>query len=90
MVKTLSQLRNEKNETLTQREVAGTLDVAVSTIAMYETGSRTPSLQMAMKLADYYGVKVEEIFFGKPAHDMRALDNLGGPTHDDQRKASNS
>ena len=70
MAKSLSQLRNEKNKT--QREVAEDLKVGVSTIGMYETGQRTPSLQTAKKLAKYFEVSVEDIFFGHNAHDVRA------------------
>ncbi|HBV87060.1 MAG TPA: transcriptional regulator [Desulfosporosinus sp.] len=70
MAKSLSQLRSEKDKT--QREVAEDLKVGVSTIAMYETGQRTPSLQTAKRLARYFGVSVEDIFFGNGAHNLRA------------------
>jgi len=68
MAKPLSQLRNEKGKT--QRQIAEDMNVGVSTIAMYETGSRMPSLIMARKLAEYFGIKIEDIiFFKNSAHD---------------------
>ncbi len=65
MRKTLAQLRRDKEKT--QKEVAEALGLAVSTIGMYERGYRIPSLKSAKKLAEYYGIKVEEIVFD-PQH----------------------
>jgi putative transcriptional regulator len=56
----------------TQRQVADELNVAVSTIAMYETGARVPSLNMARKISNYYGVSIEDIFFKELAHELRS------------------
>lgn len=70
MKKSLSELRREKNKT--QRQTAEDLNVAVSTIAMYETGSRVPSLQMARRLANYFGVGLDDIVFNENAHDLKA------------------
>jgi len=69
MPKLLSQMRNAKNKT--QREVAEDLNVGISTIGMYETGQRTPNLQTAKRLAAYFGVSVENIFFGNCVQGMR-------------------
>lgn len=70
MPKTLDQLRDATGKT--QKQVADELGVALSTIAMYEIGARTPSLKIAKKLAEFYGVKVDDIFFGSDAHETRA------------------
>lgn len=70
MSKSLSQLRNEIGKT--QREIAKDMNVAVSTIAMYETGYRMPSLQMAKKLAEYFEIKIEDIAFVNGAHGLQA------------------
>lgn len=50
-------LRNEKN--LTQESLAKILNVSVSTISMYETGSREPDLYTLARLSDYYGVTTD-------------------------------
>lgn len=59
--KILVQLRGEK----TQEQVASDLGLATSTIAMYETEKRIPRDPIKVKLADYYGVTVMDIFFTK-------------------------
>lgn len=60
-MKTLSELRNEKN--MTQKELAKALKLSVSAIAMYEIGERTPSLKKAKEIADFFGVPIESIDF---------------------------
>ena len=53
----------------TRAEVASALGLSVSTIAMYENGERIPRDETKMRIADYYGKSVEEIFFAKDCHD---------------------
>ncbi|MEM5769467.1 MAG: helix-turn-helix transcriptional regulator [Bacillota bacterium] len=67
---TLAELRERKN--ISQQDLAKELDVAPSTIAMYEIGARAPSLDRAKVIAKYFDVPVETIFFGKRAHKTRA------------------
>lgn len=61
--KTLATLRAERN--LTQRALAKELNIANSSIAMYETGERLPTLKIAIEIANYFGVSVESISFPK-------------------------
>ncbi len=68
--KTIADLRTEKG--LSQRELAKAVGLKPSTIAMYELGERTPSLSNATKIAQFFGVPVERIFFGNDARKMRA------------------
>lgn len=63
----LSQLRETKN--LTQRDLAGIIGVAPSTIAMYEVGARTPSLGKARNIASYFGVSLDDIVFSAYTHE---------------------
>lgn len=67
---TLASLRASKN--MTQRELAKAINVAPSAIAMYETGDRTPTLDKAKEIAQFFSVPVESIFFGQLARGMRA------------------
>ena len=62
-------LRGEK----TQREIAKKLDVPLSTYAMIETGHRFPRRDLQLKLADFFGVTVDELFFTKNDHEMRSI-----------------
>lgn len=70
---TLADLREQRN--LTQRELAKKINVASSAIAMYETGERTPSLNKAKEIAQFFKVPVEAIIFGNLAREMRAKNN---------------
>lgn len=58
IAETLISLRGEKS----REEVANALNIAVSTLAMYELGQRVPRDEIKLKLADYYGVDVQSIF----------------------------
>lgn len=47
----------------TRTGVASELCIAYSTLQSYEDGKRTPAGNVMQKIADYYGVTVESIFF---------------------------
>jgi putative transcriptional regulator len=55
----LKELRGDR----TQEKVAEELNIAQSSYAMYETGQRIPSDEKKIKLAEYYGTTVQDIFF---------------------------
>jgi len=67
---TLASLRKKKK--LTQRSLAEIICVSPSTIAMYETGKRTPSLLKAKEIAKCFGVNVEDISFANFARKTQA------------------
>ena len=46
-----------------REEVAKAVGVSFSALCMYETGKRIARDEVKMRLADYYGVPVEDIFF---------------------------
>jgi len=48
----------------TQEEVARANDLSVSAIGMYERGERVPRDEIKIRLANYYNVPVQDIFFG--------------------------
>ena len=57
--KKLRQLRG----TRTQAEIANAVNVGVTSITNYEAGIRTPRDEIKLRLAKYFGVSVESIFF---------------------------
>lgn len=59
IAKNLVALRGEK----TREEVAKAIGVSLSAMAMYETGARIPRDETKKRIAKYFGVTVEEIFF---------------------------
>jgi putative transcriptional regulator len=54
------ELRTERN--MAQAQLADAMGVSRQTINSIETGRYTPSLPLAMALARYFGVTVEEMF----------------------------
>lgn len=56
----LVRLRGEK----TQKKVAEDLGISISALSMYETDSRVPRDSIKIRLADYYGVNIADLFFG--------------------------
>lgn len=59
-------LRGEKSRQI----VAKDLDITPQMLGAIERGNRTPSLSLAKKIADYYGVSVDDIFFEEQGNDM--------------------
>lgn len=55
----LVSLRGDKS----RAEVAAALNLSVSAVAMYENGDRIPRDETKLKIAEYYGKSVEEIFY---------------------------
>ncbi len=57
----LRRLRFFANE-MTQQELAEKAGVSRQTIISIEAGKYTPSLELAFRLAEAFGVKLEEVF----------------------------
>ena len=50
----------------TQAEVAKSVGISKSSLAMYETAQRIPRDEVKLALASYYGVTIQDIFFSIP------------------------
>lgn len=59
MKQSLAKLRRANN--LTQRQLAAELGLSPSSIALYELGLRTPSLQTASKIAKYFNISLDDM-----------------------------
>ncbi|PEI87639.1 helix-turn-helix transcriptional regulator [Bacillus toyonensis] len=55
----LVSLRNGKS----REKVAADIGISVSTLQMYENAKRIPKDSIKIKLANFYGVTVQSIFF---------------------------
>jgi len=62
----LIKLRGDKS----RKKVSGELGISESALRMYETGQRIPRDEIKLKIADYYGLSVQEIFFDDQNHKM--------------------
>ena len=63
-------LRAERN--LSRKELAEILNVHYQTIGYIERGEFVPSLEIALKAAEYFGLPVEAIFSLKPFEPLNA------------------
>ncbi|QYK50620.1 MAG: helix-turn-helix transcriptional regulator [Anaerolineales bacterium] len=57
-------LRAERQ--ISRRELANALNIHYQTVGYLERGEFNPSLQLALRIADYFGVSVETVFSLKP------------------------
>lgn len=53
---------------LSQYQVAEAVGISQSSYAMIEGGHRHPRKEVEKKLADFFGVTVDELFFGLEYH----------------------
>lgn len=56
----LEELR--KSRGIRQEELADVLEVSRQTIGSLENGRYNPSIQLAFKIAKYFGLTIEEVF----------------------------
>lgn len=56
----LEELRKARG--IRQEELADILEVSRQTIGSLENGRYNPSIQLAFKIAKYFGMRIEEIF----------------------------
>lgn len=61
----IQELRSEKG--LTQQDLAESVDVTRATIIALEKGSYNPSLELAFRLAKFFKVGIDKLFFEKGA-----------------------
>ncbi|MBQ4332246.1 MAG: helix-turn-helix transcriptional regulator [Clostridia bacterium] len=56
----IEEIRKEKS--IRQEELAKALGVSRQTISSLETGRYNPSIQLAHKIARYFGLSIEDVF----------------------------
>lgn len=65
----IKSLRQERK--MSQQEFADAIDVASSTVSMYENGERIPRDQIKLAIANLFGVTVDYLFFDNGTHEKR-------------------
>lgn len=73
-MKLLSEYRKDKNLSqaqLSQELISKGIKVSPASVAMYETGQRTPSLNKARAIAQYFGASTDDIKFGPELKDLQ-------------------
>ena len=56
----IEEIRNERN--IRQEDFAKLMGVSRQTISSLENGRYNPSILLAHKIADYFGMSIEEVF----------------------------
>ncbi len=59
MLKTL-----RKKNRITQRDLANALHISQTSVSKYERGESEPDLEMVIKMADFFGVTIDEFIRG--------------------------
>lgn len=65
----LEEIRKQKG--IKQEELADAMGVSRQTISSLENGRYNPSVILAIKLARYFGLKVEDIFIYEETNDEK-------------------
>ncbi|HMI08860.1 MAG TPA: helix-turn-helix transcriptional regulator [Candidatus Saccharimonadales bacterium] len=60
----IAMLRVERK--VSRREMADALNIHYQTVGYLERGEFNPSLQLALRIAEYFGVSLETVFSTKP------------------------
>ncbi len=63
MTSTLRDIRTQRK--LTQETVAKAVGISRNHLAQIESGSRTPSLNVSYRIARFFSMRIEDIFFAK-------------------------
>lgn len=63
LLKGLKQIRKERR--LTQLKVAMDLNISREALSHYENGKREPSIDMLIKLSEYFNVSIDFLINGK-------------------------
>lgn len=66
VAKKLISLRGDRS----REEVAEAVEISVSALQMYENGQRIPKDKIKIRLANYYGVSVQYLFFEDQLHEL--------------------
>lgn len=61
----LRELRGDKSQAV----IAKAIDVSDSAMSAYENGDRVPRDEVKVRIAEYYGKTVQEIFFDNERHE---------------------
>ncbi len=61
---TMLKILRKKNR-ITQRDLAIALHISQTSVSKYERGESEPDLEMIIKMADFFGVSIDEFVRGK-------------------------
>lgn len=63
----LKELRGSRSK----EEIAYRMGISVTSVCLYESGKRMPRDEVKIKMADFYGLTVQELFFPDQGKDKK-------------------
>ena len=63
LAQNLRQLRREKG--VSQAGLADALDISIQAVSKWETGASCPDISLLPRIADYFEVSIDELFYGR-------------------------
>ncbi len=81
----IAMLRAERG--ISRRQLADALGVHYQTVGYLERGEYNPSLHLALRIAEFFGLPVETIFSTQAFPRISDLPGTAGPAADDRRPA---
>ena len=76
--------KSRKRKGLSQKALSEKLGVALSTVAMWETGSRQPDYQMLNRIADFFGISFDDLLEDKEEKEALDSDEIYVAYEDDE------
>ncbi len=73
-----------ENANLTQRDFAKILDISKTTLCYYEQGKISPSVEMLVKIADYFDVSIDYLI----GHQTQNIVHIDSYTENQQKAIS--
>lgn len=67
-----------KSKKITQEKMASQLNIARSTLSMYEINKSQPDNATLIKIADYFGVSVDYVLGREPSEEDKRIQAIGG------------
>lgn len=80
----IKQLRIEKN--LSQKELAKTIGLSEKTISHYESGYSEPSLEIIIKLVDYFGISTDYLIGTESEDGQIETTHFGNEISEDEQE----
>ena len=65
-----------ENKKLTQNDLADILEVSSGTISKYESGALEPNIESLKKLADFFGITIDELLKDEEKFDFSNVNVL--------------
>lgn len=78
---TIKELRKRRN--ISQEILAGALDISVQAVSKWETGASLPDILQLPRIAQFFGISIDQLFYGLPEEEPVEIAGIEGLKDDD-------